>query len=288
VIRTKNQIQVFIMKRYRLPAMGFAATCVVTSCLMMIGCQTTKGDKRTLRERLPLIGKKKDEKPEPYPNPVKMVTTWTPDTLIQSGRTPTRGFGGRVYFYDEKSKAVPVEGTLVVHGFDDTAEEGKQTARRFEFTPEQFTEHFSQSDLGASYSIWIPWDAVGGAQRKISLVPSFRTTEGKLVQDIAATVSLPGFTAEDHDEALVKKFAPQYQEYRDAVASGVSSDKMTTTTIARRSPSRQSESSDNPAIESGETKIADIEAVPKKSSPSDTKSKWDGRMMPAAYKRNSK
>jgi hypothetical protein len=267
------------MKRYQKPTIGLVAACVVTSCIMLVGCQTTNGDKRTLRERLPFIGKKKEEKPEPYPNPVKMVTTWTPDTLIQSGRTPTRGFGGRVYFYDEKSKAVPVEGTLVVHGFDDTGDDGEKTARRFEFTPEQFTQHFSQSDLGASYSIWIPWDAAGGPQRKISLVPSFRTTEGKLVQDIAATVALPGFAPQDHDESLVKKFAPQYQEYRDAVAAGGSSDKMTTTTIARRSHNRESEANDNPTIASGETKIAEIEATPKKNP------HWDGKMMPASHKR---
>lgn len=115
-------------------------------------------------DSIPFVGKK-DKTPEPYTNPVKLAVTWTPDTIIQTGRTPTRGFGGRIFFYDEKSKSVPVEGTLVVHGFDDTSENDASPAKRFEFTPEQFTRHFSQGDLGASYSIWIPWDAIGGEKK---------------------------------------------------------------------------------------------------------------------------
>ena len=81
-----------------------------------------------------------------------------------------RGFGGRFFFYDEKSRPVPVDGTLIVHGFDDTADTPEDRVKRFEFTPEQFTRHFSQTDLGASYSVWVPWDAIGGDQRRISLV----------------------------------------------------------------------------------------------------------------------
>lgn len=117
-----------------------------------VGCSTfgkkPVADDRSFFEKMPLIGKKKDvENPDPYPNPVKMAATWTPDTLVQSGRTPTRGFGGRVFFYDEKSRAVPVEGTLIVHGFDDSQGVERSETKRFEFTPEQFTRHYSQSDL---------------------------------------------------------------------------------------------------------------------------------------------
>ena len=87
--------------------------------------------------------------------------------MVETGRTPTRGFGGRVLFYDEKSRPVPVEGSLMVHGFDDSSEDPEEGVNRFAFTSEQFTRHFSQSDLGASYSIWIPWDAIGGDQKRV-------------------------------------------------------------------------------------------------------------------------
>ncbi len=93
-----------------------------------------------------------------------MVAIWTEDTLVQPGKTVTRGFGGRIYFYNEKSQAIPVEGELIVYGYDDSSAASAhsltsnvEATKKFAFTPEQFTQHFSQSDLGASYSIWIPW-----------------------------------------------------------------------------------------------------------------------------------
>ncbi|MGI9469944.1 MAG: hypothetical protein ACR2NZ_00330 [Rubripirellula sp.] len=190
----------------------------------------------SILDRLPFANKNKDAHPEPYPNPAKIAVTWTPDTIVQTGRTPTRGFGGRVFFYDEKSRPVPVEGTLIVHGFDDSSTE-KDGVKRFEFTPEQFTRHFSQSDLGASYSIWIPWDAMGGQQKRISLVSSFRTTEDKLVQGIPATMMLPGTAPEKTEESELAKLSPQYQRYVEATQEGSTrSTGLTTTTIHRRSP----------------------------------------------------
>jgi len=191
-------------------------------------------------DRMPW-SKKDSDAPEPYPNPVKVAATWTPDTLMQTGRTPTRGFGGRVFFYDEKSRPVPVEGTLIVHGFDDAADSHQKRVKRFEFTPEQFTRHFSQSDLGASYSVWIPWDAIGGQERRISLVTSFRTSEGKTVQGVPTTVQLPGVTKPLSKEAAIAKMSPQYQRYLEAKKStSAPTTGLTTTTIVRRTPKRSS------------------------------------------------
>lgn len=172
---------------------------------------------------------KKDKKPEPYPNPAKMAVTWTPDTLVQSGRTPTRGFGGRLFFYDEKIRAVPVEGELTVHAFAENPDGSVGEVKRYHFTSEQFTQHFSQSDLGASYSIWIPWDAVGGDQMRVSLVPSFRSAKGNLVQGETALVGLPGKRREV--ESIAKRPDPNatLMAARDPSKSG-----LTTTTIPLR------------------------------------------------------
>ncbi len=175
---------------------------------------------------------KKDDKPVPYPNPARMAVTWTPDTLVQSGRTPTRGFGGRLFFYDEKTRTVPVEGDLMIHAFAENPDGTIGEVKRYQFTSEQFTRHFSQSDLGASYSIWIPWDAVGGDQMKVSLVPSFKSTSGRVVQGETALVGLPGKRSEV--EAIARK-RPDPTELlmaeRETAVSG-----MTTTTIPVRRP----------------------------------------------------
>ncbi|MCM2374410.1 hypothetical protein [Aporhodopirellula aestuarii] len=196
---------------------------------------------KSLAERMPWA-KSKSDQPEPYPNPVKLASTWTPDTLTQAGRVPTRGFGARMFFYDEKSRAVPVDGTLVVLGFDENAKnpDGSQAVKRFEFTPEQFTRHFSQSDLGASYSVWIPWDAVGGKQTRVSLVASFVTKEGKPVQGSPTTVLLPG-TKDSSAATLAQRYSPEFRQWQLANAGNTPpTSGLMTTTIHRSAPvSRQ-------------------------------------------------
>jgi hypothetical protein len=243
-------------------AFGIALTLFVTpvGCSTLAQDQNAKGDGKSFLDRMPWNKDAKNADPEPYPDPVKVAATWTPDTVVQIGRTPTRGFGGRVFFYDEKSRPVPVDGTLIVHGFDDAAETQENRIKRFEFTPEQFTRHFSQSDLGASYSVWIPWDAIGGQQRRISLVTSFQTAEGKMVQGVPATILLPGTSTEPTKESEVAKMSPQYQRYLKATRSGTSpSTGLTTTTIARRTPRRSStittESSDQAVPRRPPTKL---------------------------------
>lgn len=218
-----------------------AGLLVLLPMLLLTGCaawapeETTKSKgaletKTTSKWKLPWS--KKDEKPVPYPNPARMAVTWTPDTLVQSGRTPTRGFGGRLFFYDEKTRTVPVEGDLMIHAFAENPDGSMGEVKRYQFTSEQFTRHFSQSDLGASYSIWVPWDAVGGDQMKVSLVPSFKSTSGRVVQGETALVGLPGKRSET--EAIARK-RPDPTELlmaeRNTAVSG-----MTTTTIPVRRP----------------------------------------------------
>ena len=131
----------------------------------------------------------------------------------------------------------------MVHGYDDlVASSGdvdavRKATKRFEFTPEQFTRHFSQTDLGASYSVWIPWDAVGGESRKISLVASFKTADGATVQGVPATVNLAGSASSEEAVARAEqKLSPQYREFKQASASiGTRSSGLTTTTIRRKS-----------------------------------------------------
>jgi len=130
-----------------------------------------------------------------YATPVRMAAIWTPDIMVLPGATATRGFGGRFYFYDEANKPVKVEGQLVVYAYDDTAEESQRESpdRKYAFTPEQFTNHHSDSELGASYSVWLPWDAVTNAEQKgVSLLPVFTSTSGKIVMGQQAMSLLPG------------------------------------------------------------------------------------------------
>jgi hypothetical protein len=255
----------------RISRRKFTTAVASMTMLASAGCagfSAKPGDKRSLMDRMPWAGDK-EAAPEPYPDPVKIAATWTPDTLVQTGRTPTRGFGGRVFFYDEKSRAVPVAGTLIVHGFNDKAATPQEAVKRFEFTPEQLTKHFGQTDFGASYSIWIPWDAIGGPQKRITLVTSFKTLEGKAVQGIPATVLLPGELPISTEADELAKFSPDYLKYKEALADNTPPTSGLTTTTIKRTRRRYSGTTQPGAPEpSSDLMIADSSATPSAEVPS--------------------
>lgn len=129
-----------------------------------------------------------------YQKPASMAIIWSPDVLTVAGKPPTRGFGGRIFFYNDKNQAIPVEGDVIVHGFlgDPAFSGNKEADKTFAFTAEQLTSHYSPSQLGASYSIWIPWDAAGGHRDQVTLIPTFKVVGGGIVQGAAAKLILPG------------------------------------------------------------------------------------------------
>lgn len=175
--------------------------------LSLTGCSTLtsgKDAKRNNKDSSWSFFKKKE-----YQLPQSMNVTWTYDIFTKEGKPPTRGFGGRLYFYNERSQAIPVDGELTVFGFDDTdrSHDGSSMEladKKFRFTAEQFTTHFSESQLGASYSIWIPWDAAPGTRKKIMLIPTFKTSDGRVIRGNAATVLLPGVIPEINEQPVIQ------------------------------------------------------------------------------------
>ncbi len=159
---------------------------VASTCL---GCTTTKGPSSSWN----LWSKKK--KTPAVGNPTRIVAIWSHDVLNTPGQLATAGFGGRIYFYNDKNQAIPVDGILTIHGYDDTQgpqAQGKYPDKTYVFTKDQLKHHYGESELGCSYSIWIPWQAVGGDQRKVSLVPSFKTVAGNLLVGHQTQNLLPG------------------------------------------------------------------------------------------------
>jgi hypothetical protein len=159
--------------------------------------QTTAKDSKKGESKWPWSKEKE------YQMPRSMAVIWSPDVFVAPGATPSRGFGGRIYFYNEKSQAVPVDGELIVHGYDETTRHAAganpaKADKTFRFTSEQFTQHFSESQLGASYSIWIPWDQEAeGTSRKIVLIPTFVGKDGKVVRGDSSQVVLQGTIANE-------------------------------------------------------------------------------------------
>ncbi|MEZ6107946.1 MAG: hypothetical protein R3B96_18000 [Pirellulaceae bacterium] len=139
-----------------------------------------------------------DEEEDEIGIPETMAVIWTDSVYTAPGAQPTRGFGGRFYFYDQSGETIRVKGELSVFGFDDSSEESqsKVPQKKFVYTADQLQPHATMTDLGISYSFWIPWDAVGGERKAISLVPVFRPVEGKIVRGEQTINVLPGRTVE--------------------------------------------------------------------------------------------
>lgn len=130
--------------------------------------------------------------------PSRLITSWTHTVLHRTGQRPQRGFGGRLLFFDQGSEeSVRVAGQLVIYAFDETdrAAHDTQPTRRYIYPPEQFARLESPSKLGPSYSVWVPWDDVGGQQKHISLIARFEPVEGPLIVGEQTRHFLPGAMA---------------------------------------------------------------------------------------------
>jgi len=132
------------------------------------------------------------------PGPVTtVVVAWEP--AVSGGDKPMRGFGGRVYFYDQdKDRPVKVAGTVVVYAFDEEGRSAGDTKPNegFVFDAKMLKGVYTKTKLGHSYNLWIPWDAAGpeGQAKKISLIVRYTPKQGKgsTVVSSQTTAYLPG------------------------------------------------------------------------------------------------
>ncbi len=129
--------------------------------------------------------------------PDRMMAVWS-DTILHEPQKPgVRGFGGRLYFYRGPQPApVEVDGGLVVYAFDSGSPRSSSTKpeKKFVFTADQFAEHMSHTEMGPSYSVWLPWDEIGGANRKLTLIARFEGRQGGVVLSKPSSKLLPGVT----------------------------------------------------------------------------------------------
>lgn len=172
----------------------------LTAALALTGC--AGGVKNSMRLSSkdsmwnPVAKLKAEREKESEPTePMTMVATWKGSVLETAGAT-SRGFGGRIFFYDDANNAVEAEGELTIYGFDDTNKKAGDSGadKKFVFRASEFQSHKSDNGLGVSYSVWIPWEKVGGYRKTISLIPIFKTTDGKILKGGQAVNVLHGKT----------------------------------------------------------------------------------------------
>jgi hypothetical protein len=131
--------------------------------------------------------------------PDRITPFWTDTVLHQPKQPGIRGFGGRIYCYrDGVQDSIEVDGGLVVYAFDNEApvNDASKPIKKFVFTADQFATHMSRTEMGPSYSIWLPWDEVGGETRQLSLVTRFEGRDGGVVISDPTVKLLPGVNKE--------------------------------------------------------------------------------------------
>lgn len=132
------------------------------------------------------------------PGPVTtVVAAWEP--AVSNGEEPKRGFGGRVYLYDQAMlRPVKAKGTLVVYVFEEDGrlpgDERPNEGLVFNAKTLNSKGIYVKSKMGHSYNLWVPVDAAGpeGAAKKVSLIVRYIPEKGSSVVSAQATAHLPG------------------------------------------------------------------------------------------------
>lgn len=189
---------------------GYLSVLLTLAVLATLGCSSTKNDGWKFAKSWDVrkaVGWKSDE-PEPPETPSRLVCSWTQAVHHQGGEQPKRGFGGRIVFFKRDSDLpVRVDGQLVVYAFDESSGEAHEThpTKRFIFPPEQFVRHESETKLGPAYSVWLPWDAVGGPQKNITLITRFEPKDGARIVGEPTKSLLPGTVVEPTETMLAEQ-----------------------------------------------------------------------------------
>ncbi len=183
------------MTNRRLPGLASwgLVICVLAGCRSASPTTTAKSD-TPWKMPNPLEWGAKSDEPRTG-EPERLVATWA-DTVRQTPGEPSeRGFGGRIYFYDKGPDPIAVEGRLVVYAFDESDRNptDHRPTKRFVFPADQLPKNMSVSEIGPSYSVWLPWGTVDATSTHVSLIARFEPVRGGglLVSD-QARQRLPG------------------------------------------------------------------------------------------------
>lgn len=142
-----------------------------------------------------------------YGMPTSIGVIWVDSTLTHPMGPPVRGFGARVFFYDEEGKTVRTDGELKVYAFNDSGDgsSAKVPDRKFVFRQQEFQTHYAPSDLGPTYNFWIPWGPTEGPRLTVALLPIFETKDGRVIRGEQSLNVLPGKVMVDGVESGGKR-----------------------------------------------------------------------------------
>ena len=159
----------------------------VASLVLVSGCSVVNdsmriSEKNSFWNPVETLAHKKQKSSDDAMPPVTMAAIWNFALYEKPGSPSIRGLGGRLYFYDANNNAVKADGELTVYGFDEDSETKSKPDKKFVFRASELQSHYSESALGGSYSVWIPWDKVGGYRKSVTLLPVFKSADGNIIR----------------------------------------------------------------------------------------------------------
>jgi hypothetical protein len=181
------------------PRHRFSTILIAAAILSLAGCKTPLADSmklshvKKLNEHMPWHDE--DAPREGVPN--RLVDNWQDAVHSQQGKTPTRGFAGKIFFYDDEGGGpILVDGELVIYAFNEKGRvpTDNMPTRRYVFPATELSKlaDKSQTELGYGYNVWLPWDEVGGPQTEVSLICRFEPKNGATLVSKQTKGHLPG------------------------------------------------------------------------------------------------
>jgi hypothetical protein len=159
----------------------------LAAAILVTGCA-----KFDLRKNIPW-GEGRDGRIE---QPMRLEAAWVDTVLSKPDKAPMRGFGGRLYFFgpNNSQESVKVDGTLVIYAFNETNRDPGNVVpdRKVVYPAKEFERLYTNTKLGHSYSIWVPWDEAGGPPAHISLIARFIPSKGSVIASEQVRLLLPG------------------------------------------------------------------------------------------------
>lgn len=172
----------FPCPRYATPrSLGPLLVACMLCCGFTAGCQSLREQTGSLANSTrDVLTFQKFRKPKEADLPSRMVAIWSESTIVGPNQVPIRGLGGRIYLYNRNHQAVKGDGDLIVYAYNDEGsnEEKVEPDRKYVISADELKRHYSPSEFGPSYSVWIPWDSAANDSLALSVVPIFKNTDG--------------------------------------------------------------------------------------------------------------
>ena len=126
---------------------------------------------------------------------VEVACIWQPGEGRNAAGIPCRGFTGQVFFFTQKD-ATPalVDGDVRVYLFADRGsdEDRSKPLHQYDFTPEAWGMHATQTALGPGYSVFVPYPENDPYQARCQIRLRFQAKGGGTLYSENVTLTLDG------------------------------------------------------------------------------------------------